>query len=338
MRSMTTKLARRRTTLEHGSGFTLVELLVTISIIGVLVGLLMPAVQSARESSRRAHCENNIKQMGLACLEFEVQTKRLPSGTMRSKDDGDPTGVAGFGWGAQILPYLQQDALYSHLTLPGGELNDVLQTEVGKQLAQVPLTIFRCPSDTGYVLNTDRPFGGSKYAIHNPDGTTTDLLASKSNYIGNHGTRFVTPDQITNQKMDSFGVFWQDSKCSDAMITDGSSNTILVGERKTEDWAGVWIGVRNYTNDSDCGLRQNLGISNVKINTPTEDTRRGFSSHHPGGSLFVFCDGHVEFLSNDIDFNQDGATSKVASEKDKMGVYQRLIRRNDGEVIVRTLP
>jgi prepilin-type processing-associated H-X9-DG protein len=109
----------------------------------------------------------------------------------------------------------------------------------------------------------------------------------------------------------------------------------MVGERKSEDLAGVWIGVRTYSNDSDCGLRQNLGISNVKINTRTEDTRRGFSSHHPGGSLFVFCDGHVEFISNDIDFNQDGATSKVAAEKDKMGVYQRLIRRNDGEVINR---
>ncbi|HEY4235372.1 MAG TPA: DUF1559 domain-containing protein [Lacipirellulaceae bacterium] len=311
-------------------GFTLVELLVTISIIGVLVGLLMPAVQSARESSRRSACENNVKQIGLACLEFEVQTKHLPAGTLHSKDDGDGTGVAGFGWGSQILPYLQQEALYTHLTLPGGELNDVLQTDLGKTLAQVPLTVFRCPSDTGYFLNTDRPFGGAKFTYQG-----AELTVAKSNYIGNHGTRFVTPDQIANLKMDSFGVFWQDSKCSDAMITDGSSNTILVGERKSEDWAGTWIGVRRYTDDSDCGLRQNLGISNAKINQPTDDARRGFSSHHPGGSLFVFCDGHVEFIANDVDFNQDGSTSKVATEKDKMGVYQRLIRRNDGEVIVR---
>ena len=135
--------------------------------------------------------------------------------------------------------------------------------------------------------------------------------------------------------MDSFGVFWPDSKCTDAMVTDGSSNTILIGERKSEDWSGVWIGERNYNSDGDCGLRQNLGISNVKINHPTEDTRRGFSSHHPGGSLFVFCDGHVEFISDDIDFNQEGATAKVAVEKDKMGVFQRLIRRNDGAVINR---
>ena len=112
-----------------------------------------------------------------------------------SKDDGDPTGVAGFGWGVQILPYVQQDALYNHLTLPGGELNDVLQTDVGKELAQVPLTVFRCPSDTGYYLNSDRPFGGSKYAL-----SGTDLMAAKSNYIGNHGTRFVTLDQQVESK------------------------------------------------------------------------------------------------------------------------------------------
>jgi prepilin-type N-terminal cleavage/methylation domain-containing protein/prepilin-type processing-associated H-X9-DG protein len=332
---MTTIHAKRGSSSRGSRAFTLVELLVTISIIGVLVGLLMPAVQSARESSRRAACENNIKQIGLSCLEFEVQTRHLPAGTLHSKDDGDPTGVAGFGWGSQILPYLQQEALYTHLTLPGGELHDVLQTDLGKQMAQVPLTVFRCPSDTGYFLNSDRPFGGAKYAFHNPDGSTTDLTVAKSNYIGNHGTRFVTPDQIANQKLDSFGVLWQDSRCSDAMITDGSSNTILAGERKSEDWAGAWIGVRNYNNDTDCGLRQALGISNVKINTKNDDTRRGFSSHHSGGSLFVYCDGHVELITDDIDFNQDGATSKDPAEKDKMGVYQRLIRRNDGEVIIR---
>src|SRR5882757_2577096 len=267
--SMNTNHAYPQNTPHPRRGFTLVELLVTISIIGVLVGLLMPAVQSAREASRRSQCENNIKQIGLACLEFEVQLKRLPSGTLHSKDDGDPTGVAGFGWGSQILPYLQQEALYTHLTLPGGELNDVLRSDVpgndlGKELAQIPLSVFRCPSDTGYYLNTDRPFAGAKYGTKNADGTTTDLTVAKANYIGNHGTRFVTPDQIANQKLDSFGVFWQDSKCSDAMITDGSSNTIMVGERKSEDLAGVWIGVRTYNNDSDTGLRQNLGITNVK--------------------------------------------------------------------------
>jgi prepilin-type N-terminal cleavage/methylation domain-containing protein/prepilin-type processing-associated H-X9-DG protein len=332
---METNRTNRPPEANHRRAFTLVELLVTISIIGVLVGLLLPAVQSARESSRRSSCQNNIKQMGLACLQFEVQTKHLPAGVLHSKDDGDPTGVAGFGWGAQILPYLQQEALYTHLTLPGGELNDVLQTDLGKTLAQVPLPIFRCPSDTGYYLNTDRPFAGAKYAFHNSDGTTTDLTASKSSYVGNHGTRFVTLQQQVNLKMDSFGVFWPDSKCCDAMITDGSSNTILAGERRSEDWSGVWIGVRNYNDDGDCGLRQNMATSSAKINTLTDDARAGYSSHHPGGALFVFCDGHVEYISNDIDFNQDGATSKVAAEKDKMGVFQRLIRRNDGEVIIR---
>ena len=85
-------------------GFTIVELLVVISIIGVLVGLLMPAVQSARESSRRSHCQNNLKQIGLAFHEYELQFRRYPVGVAHSKDDGDPSGVAGFGWASFLLP------------------------------------------------------------------------------------------------------------------------------------------------------------------------------------------------------------------------------------------
>src|SRR3954471_3105059 len=103
------------------TAFTLVELLVTISIIGVLVGLLMPAIQSARESSRRSHCLNNLKQIGLALHEYHVSFGKFPVGVAHSKDDGDRTGVAGFGWGSFLLPHLQQKAVYSMLNLPAGD-------------------------------------------------------------------------------------------------------------------------------------------------------------------------------------------------------------------------
>ena len=108
------------------------------------------------------------------------------------------------------------------------------------------------------------------------------------------------------------------------------------GNGTEQDWAAVWIGVRNYNNNGDTGLRQVFGISDVKINShAASDARRGFSSEHPGGALFVFADGHVEFLGEDIDFNQSGATSKVLAEKQQMGLYQRLLRRNDGQLNVR---
>jgi prepilin-type N-terminal cleavage/methylation domain-containing protein/prepilin-type processing-associated H-X9-DG protein len=320
----------KRTLQSHG-GFTLVELLVTISIIGVLVGLLLPAVQAARESGRRTTCQNNMKQIGLAFDQYHLHMKRYPSGVLQSKQDGDPTGVAGFGWAPQILPYLQQEALYNFLGLPRSQLHDVLQTPDGQKLAQIALPMFRCPSDSSELLNSDRPFTGTKYG---------DMTAAKSNYIANHGTQFITlKDKQLDYMKDSFGVFWPDSKCTEAHITDGTSNTILAGERSTDYWAGVWVGVRDFNSDGDNGLRQVLGISDVKINERNkEDGRRGFGSQHPNGAFFVFADGHVEFLTEDIEFEQSGATSKVKAEKMKMGLYQRLLRRNDGQVLIRNQP
>ncbi len=312
----------------HRAGFTLVELLVTISIIGVLVGLLVPAVQAARESARRTQCQNNLKQIGLACDQYHMAMRRYPSGTVHSStDDGDPAGVAGFGWASLLLPYLNQEPLYNFLGLPERELHDVLQSSSGRELARLPLPMFRCPSDSSQPWNVNRPFTGAKYG---------DLHTATSNYIANHGTQFVTlRERLADRRSDSFGVFWPDSACSEAQIPDGTSSTILAGERSTDDWAGVWIGVRDYNDAGDSGLRQNLGISDVRINAGGEDGRRGFSSPHPGGAFFVFADGHVEFIDEDIDFNQSGATSRNMDEMGQMGLYQRLLRRNDRQIALK---
>jgi prepilin-type N-terminal cleavage/methylation domain-containing protein/prepilin-type processing-associated H-X9-DG protein len=328
---MKARPAADKLTLRSTGGFTLVELLVTISIIGVLVGLLLPAVQAARESGRRTSCQNNLKQIGLAMEQFHMHMKRYPSGSLQSTQDGDPTGVAGFGWAPQLLPYLQQEALYNFLGLPRSQLHDVLQTTEGKELAQLALPMFRCPSDSSELLNSDRPFPGTKYAE-----AGVDLIVAKSNYIANHGTQFVTLKQKQLDYLaDSFGVFWPESKCTEAHITDGTSNTILAGERSTDYWAGVWVGVRDFNSDGDNGLRQVFGISDAKINSrKIEDGRRGFGSQHPGGAFFVFADGHVDFLAEDIEFEQEGAASKIKAEKAKMGLYQRLLRRNDGQVLI----
>jgi prepilin-type processing-associated H-X9-DG protein len=268
-----------------------------------------------------------LKQIGLAFHEYELHIGKYPLGVAQSKDDGDPTGVAGFGWGTALLPHLQQKALHTRLDLPKGHLDALLKDAAKRELAQVPLPNFRCPSDTGYELNDNRPFTGAKYG---------DLIAAKANYIGNHGTRFMTlAEKQSNYRADSFGMLWPGTVCNEASVIDGTSNTILVGERRSEDWAGVWIGVRNPNSHGDSGLPQVFGISDVKINDVGERARRGFSSNHPDGSLFVFADGHVEFIEEGIDFNQAGATSQNDAEMEQMGLYQRLIRRNDRQVIKR---
>jgi prepilin-type processing-associated H-X9-DG protein len=299
-------------------------MLVVIAIIGVLVGILLPAVQAARESMRRSSCANNLRQIGLAMHGHHQLRSQFPSGVVHSLDDGDPTGVAGFGWASYLLPHLEEKDLYARLALPASQLDGALKDPQQRPLAQVALRVFRCPSDVSSTLNEDRIFAGAKYG---------DLAASKSNYIGNHGTHFVTLDEAVNEKLDPFGMLWPDSYCTNQHVADGAGRTLLAGERRTNDWAGVWIGVRNYNSEGDQGLRQNLGISASRINSKLGDGKQGFSSEHAGGAYFVFVDGHVEFVDEEIDFNQTGAAAMDEATMSQMGVYQKLMRRNDGQII-----
>jgi prepilin-type processing-associated H-X9-DG protein len=234
--------------------------------------------------------------------------------------------MAAFGWASHLLAFMEQKPLHKLLGLPQDELHSVLQSAARRDLALAEVPGFRCPSDSGAPFNAERPFFGTKYA---------DLLAAKSNYVGNHGTQFVTHDEV-KQKLDPFGVFWPQSRCTlDQLSEDGTSNTILVGERSSRSWAGVWIGVRTDNDEGASGLPQALGITAARINSPGEDGRQGFSSEHPGGAMFVFADGHVEFLDEEINFDQTGATSKVIGEMQRMGLYQRLLRRNVGQMSIR---
>jgi prepilin-type N-terminal cleavage/methylation domain-containing protein/prepilin-type processing-associated H-X9-DG protein len=306
----------------HRPAFTIVELLVVIAIIGVLVGILMPAVQAAREAARRSECANHLKQIGLAMQNHHTSQGRFPAGTVHSNDDGDPTGTAGYGWFVYLLPYLEEKDLYNRLNLPVSELHDILKDPANRELVQVPLPLVRCPSDSSIELNDQRPFSGAKYG---------DTHAGRSNYIGNHGTHFVTLDKQLKQHLDSFGMLYPESRLSMSNVPDGTSKTILVGERTSKNLAGVWAGVRSYYSDGDDGLRMNLGISDTPINAKTGGSG-GFSSEHSGGAFFVFVDGHVDFIDEQIGFNQTGANSPDQSQLSQIGLYQRLLRRNDGQL------
>ncbi len=312
--------------LRHIRGFTLVELLVTISIIGVLIGLLLPAVQSARESSRRTNCTNNLKQLGLAFHQYEVNRRVYPPGTAFSKPDGDSTGVASFGWGAFLLPHLQQGAIVKVLGLPSAQLHDVLQGPQ-KDIAQAELPLFRCPSDPGPPLNYDRPFSARSTATWPLPSRITSATTARASSPA-------CSDPRTTSWIRSVCCFLTAS-CRKRTCWTARATRFWPGERALRDWAGVWIGVRNDNSMGDTGLRQNLGISDIPINARGDGPRRGFSSEHPGGALFVFADGHVDFLDEEIEFNQGGATSTVPNEKKQMGLYQRLLRRNDGQISVR---
>ncbi len=299
-------------------GFTLVELLVVIAIIGILIALLLPAIQSAREAGRRSSCSNNLRQIGTALQLHHDALGYLPPGT----EGAQASGNAAFGWSVYLLPFMEQEALYADLQVDSASLDTFLSDTSLRPLATATLPAFRCPSDEGPEHNSNRAFSNFD-----------NLHAGTSNYLGVTGVRWTTATQWKNNRSnDPLGTFWPGSKIRLGDFRDGTSNTFIVGERQWGDRAGVVIGVQNKNGVGHQGLPMVLGVVAVKPNAPGGGSAEGFSSYHPKGTLFVFADGHVNFIPNNIDFDNTNATATDGSQS-AMGLYQRLGRRNDEQSI-----
>ncbi len=298
--------------------FTLVELLVVIAIIGILIALLLPAIQAAREAGRRSSCSNNLKQLGLAIQLHHDALEYLPPGT----EGAQAAGTAAYGWSVYLLPFMDQEALHRDLQVDSISLTTFLDDTALRPIAEAVLPAFRCPSDDAPERNGDRAF--TSYGA---------LEAGTSNYIGVTGVRWTTATQWNNNKAnDPLGTFWPGSKLRYADFRDGTSNTFIVGERNGLDRAGVFLGVHNKNGSGNQGLQMTLGVVTVKVNAPANAGREGFSSNHPKGAQFVFADGHVSFIKNDIDFDTTNADKTDGTQR-SMGLYQRLGRRNDGQTV-----
>jgi prepilin-type N-terminal cleavage/methylation domain-containing protein/prepilin-type processing-associated H-X9-DG protein len=285
-------------------GFTLVELLVVIAIIGVLVALLLPAVQSAREASRRQTCLNNLKQIALGFHNYEGTFKVLPVGIMGgiTADTDD-----GWAWGTAILPFIEQKALFDQLNpngRPRAVRNNFEATGTAVKGGETPLKTFRCPSSQlpKVVGATDRLPGAGVYA----PSSRLFIGYAVSDYKGNGGGCVSDNDGVIGKLSE---IPWQRF----AEITDGLSNVPLVGEAayitgnsttnpdRTEDWP-VWaVGP-----GSDESIRYEAGTS-VPINCRCSPTNMMVAvsddcafSWHSGGAQFAFCDGSVRFISQNI--------------------------------------
>src|SRR5882757_6684545 len=197
--------------------FTLIEVLVVIAIIGVLVSLLLPAVQSSREASRRLQCTNNLKQVGLALLNYESSHKQFPPGCVSQFDsDGNDTGP-GWGWASAILPQMEETAIHNviNFTLPIEHPNN------GVRVAVIPS--YLCPTENLRQV----------WQAKRPDGTPICEVA-ESNYVAMFGT--------TEPGVDGDGMFFRNSKIAIRDITDGTSKTIAVGERTHQLGRATWVG------------------------------------------------------------------------------------------------
>ncbi|WP_153555637.1 DUF1559 domain-containing protein [Roseimaritima sediminicola] len=323
-------------------GFTLVELLVVIAIIGVLVGLLLPAVQAAREAARRMQCSNNLKQMGLALHNFHDTFNEFPAGYGFNNDANKGSWRKAWGWGARILPYIEQGNMYDTLGVGSREFNDALpgndsSTWPALELAAIRtnLPTFRCPSDISPDINTSVDFCHSG----GPDSTKP----ATSNYIGVYAYQYSNWNP-GGAPPSTNGIFQPQNGSRMASVTDGLSNTFMVGERGWAHQAGYWVGVGNVNSEASWSSPKVVGRSfMLKLNMPlTSRYYSTFSSYHPGGAQFVYGDGSVHFIADTIDFNDglktDGTPHHWSTpfsniDKTTLGLWQRLGCKNDGQPV-----
>ena len=327
--------SRRRTAFRFDlrpAGFTLIELLVVIAIIGVLVGLLLPSVQSARESGRRTACVNNLRQVGIALHNHEDAFKSLPAGWL-------PGGQlkAEWGWPAFLLPMIEEQALHDALNVTGQTLRDAIGDGTTRPLLQTVISAYRCPSDLTPPLLPGGNNSGPEYnRLFDCDNCPADFEPATSNYVGNGGLNDPMPVIGSNGN----GIFWSEVPIKFADITDGLSKTFAVGERHDRCRAATWIGVRNPPGPDMWGsywvrARVSMKLNDPRPIAPTNTCTEGFSSGHPNGANFLYCDGSVHLINDDIGFSNGGTTfnnhpSDLAYDVSTLGVFQHLGIRNDG--------
>lgn len=248
------------------SGFTLVELLVVIAIIGILIAMLMPAIQSVREASRRIQCANHLRQMVIAMHNYESVYKRFPAAFESPRDPGY---MPGWGWGTFILPFIDVAT-----TIFGGGATPALPTTYSKTI----LPGFRCPSDLGPEFNPWR----LNHAMSN--------YRAVSGYI--NGT-------VYQAERDHGGILFQNSRITFGEIYDGSSNTIVLGECKYDDFtdkrAAIWAGMSGLRGSSVYISDVMWWIDDASA-TINGTAPQAFSSNHPRGAQFAFADGSTRLV------------------------------------------
>jgi prepilin-type N-terminal cleavage/methylation domain-containing protein len=279
-------------------GFSLIELLVVIGLIASLIAFLMPAVQQAREAARRLQCRNNLKQIGLALHNYEGTHGCLPFSSLVFTAVGNETGWA---WGTMLLPDLGQSPLYLQMT-PNGNNAPTAPTAT----SSVVIPSYICPSDASENLNWQK--GGH----------------AKSNYVGMFGA---------NKDLSTIGngLFFYNSSTRYRDVLDGLSNTIAVGERS---WDGV---IRGAIGDGSVGRIGSIWVANLQGNQNdviswcdplllTDQRINGshpnsYSSLHFGGCHFLFADGSVHFLNENIDNTGSFCALATARGSETIGEY-----------------
>lgn len=304
------------------SGFTLIELLVVIAIIAILIALLVPAVQKVREAAARTQCQNNLHQICLGLHNYAGIKGHFPAAYTA------PGLNVGWGWGAEILPFVEQDPLFRTAGVATRRFDNGRNPAQPDSFTQTPLSIYRCPSDPSPILNPMR----LNHALSNYRAVmgTISLRDPRWGFFFTGFPDYSFPPAATlppGVLPPSGGVMFQNSTVKPVQVTDGTSNTVAIGEcifdERIGKWAAIWPGMTGLR-PAPGKTANSIWISDVMW-WLDEDTAKingsapqAFSSRHSGsGAHFGFCDGSVRF------FREGGDVS----------VIRFLGGRNDGHVV-----
>ena len=276
-----------RTSPTHKRAFTLIELLVVIAIIAILIALMLPAVQQAREAARRTQCKNNLCQLGLAMHNYDMSYEMLPPGTVEPIGPirNVPEGYH-ISWIVQQLPMMDQSPAFKAVDFDEGAYGSA-----NARVRETSIGAFACPSDYDF-----------RYKI---DGVGTVVASS---YAGCFGGEDVAIDDNNN------GLLFRNSSMNFRSIRDGATNTIMIGEkinpRETED-LGWMSGSSATLRNTGVAINTGWDVANYfagaqlekpeSAKPPSDTATGGFSSQHSGGAQFILADGSTRFISQNID-------------------------------------
>ena len=281
--------------------FTLIELLVVIAIIGILIGLLLPAVQAAREGARQAQCANNLKQLSLAMTTYQEAHECFPSGSAGRQEWRDPGGNqpwGHFGWPAFILPFMEQQSLY-----------DLINFDRQAYALHIPERSGRAPGgdgDRGPAGDTANRKAalGQPVTFVCPSAHRVQPVYEQKDYGINSGVGRCCPERNSGHR----GIAWYKSSVKPKDITDGLTNTFMFLEFAhfgNHSWVPYDRGSNQFfwvhhTSQGYVASEEHNGTP-----TPPNDTawnNRAAHSDHEGGVQTTMCDGHLVWISDNIDF------------------------------------
>jgi len=268
----------RRAFLRHG--FTILELLVVIATLTILISLLLPAVQSAREASRNTQCTNHLHQIGLALHTFQNAHGVLPAGWQPVASN-----ESSYGWASAILGELEEDKLDAQIdrTRPLDAVGTAVRSRTPEE--------FLCPSDPGEaVFPLFEEFG--EHGSETQESTVVLVTLPRATYVGVFGT--ADPDDVPGDAGD--GVFREKHGLRLEEVSRGLSHVLLVGERTTRKLPSTWLGIVTEGEDAPGRI---VGYADLGPNRDDADECE-FDSRHLGHVNFVWADGHVASIADDI--------------------------------------